>query len=266
MSDQFIFTQNLSKEFGGIQALRSLNFSIHQGEIHGVIGPNGAGKTTLINVITGLEKPSTGRVFFQGKEIDQLPPEIIFEMGISRTFQDGKIVSGLTVLENVMIGLFNQEKEYQKDRSVLSKWFGQFRQEHETKAKGREILKRFELQSLANRWADDLVWFERQLVQIARAIASKPQFLLLDEPTAGMGISEKRMIGNKLKEINQSGVTIMLISHDMHFIRRVAQRITVLDFGQKISEGMFQQVLSDPSVWEAYFGAGYVEGAGRRDI
>ncbi len=239
--------------------MKLLNFAVYQGEIHGVIGPNGAGKTTLIDVISGLEKPSEGKVFFQGKRIDQLSPELIFESGISRTFQNGKIVSGLTVLENVIIGLFSQREEKQVNKNFFSKWFKRFAQENEIKEKGRELLKRFELNTLANRWADDLVWFERQLVQIARAVASDPNLLLLDEPTAGMGFSEKKMIEEKLKEINQSGVTIMLISHDMQFIRRIAKHITVLDFGQIISEGLFKNVLNDPRVWEAYFGSGYQE-------
>ncbi len=255
MSKNIFSTFNLCKEFGGVQALQSLNFSINYGEIHGVIGPNGAGKTTLINVITGLEKASAGEVLFQGNKIDQLPPELIFKRGISRTFQDGKIVSDLTVLENVMIGFSKVKKRDYLSQNIVGKLFDQFSREHETREKGREILKRFELQLLAERWADDLVWYERQIVQIARAIASEPQLLLLDEPTAGMGIDEKRMIEKKLIEINQSGVTIMLVSHDMQFIRHIAHRITVLDFGQKISAGLTEQVLTDPRVLEVYLGA-----------
>lgn len=255
MSKNIFSTFNLCKEFGGVQALQSLNFSINYGEIHGVIGPNGAGKTTLINVITGLEKASAGEVLFQGNKIDQLPPELIFKRGISRTFQDGKIVSDLTVLENVMIGFSKVKKRDYLSQNIVGKLFDQFSREHETREKGREILKRFELQLLAERWADDLVWYERQIVQIARAIASEPQLLLLDEPTAGMGIDEKRMIKKKLIEINQSGVTIMLVSHDMQFIRHIAHRITVLDFGQKISAGLTEQVLTDPRVLEVYLGA-----------
>ena len=255
MSKNYFSTYGLTKEFGGIQALNSLDITVHQGEIHGIIGPNGAGKTTLINVITGLEKPLAGQVVFQGNRIDQLTPEMIFGRGISRTFQDGKIVSDLTVLENVMIGFLKEEKKDYLSQNIFGKLFDQFSREHETREKGRDILKRFELQLLAERWADDLVWYERQLVQIARAIASEPQFLLLDEPTAGMGIDEKRLIKKKMIEINQSGVTIMLVSHDMQFIRHIAHRITVLDFGQKISEGLTEQVLTDPRVLEVYLGA-----------
>lgn len=255
MSKEFFSTHNLTKEFGGIRALNSLDITVHQGEIHGIIGPNGAGKTTLINVITGLEEPSAGQVLFQKNRIDQLPPELIFERGISRTFQEGKIVSNLTVLENVMIGFSKKGIRDNISGNIVGMLFEQLNQEHKNKDKGRDILKKFKLQSLAERWADDLVWYERQLVQIARAIASEPKFLLLDEPTAGMGIEGKKIIEEKMVEINRSGVTIMLISHDIQFIRCVSHRITVLNFGQKISEGPSEQVLTDPRVWEVYLGS-----------
>ena len=261
MINHFFSTHQLTKNFGGLQALNSLEMTIHQGEIHGIIGPNGAGKTTLINVITGLEKPSTGRVNFLGKEIDQWSPERIMKEGISRTFQDAKIVPGLTVLENVMIGLLDRERDKMRGQQFFRQLFDSVTRECERKERGREILERFKIQSLAQRWADDLVWFERQLVQIARAIASEPCFLLLDEPTAGMDLTEKRLIEKKLKEINQSGVTILLTSHDMQFIHCVAQRITVLDFGQKIGEGLFEHVLENARVREAYFGKGYSKNA-----
>ncbi|MFW6134970.1 MAG: ABC transporter ATP-binding protein, partial [Elusimicrobiota bacterium] len=226
MSKEFFSTHNLTKDFGGIHALNSLDITVHQGEIHGIIGPNGAGKTTLINVITGLEGPSAGEVFFQKNRIDQLSPELIFERGISRTFQEGKIVSNLTVLENVMIGFSKKGERDNISKNIVDRLFDQLSKEHKNKDKGRDLLEKFKLQSLAEHWADDLVWYERQLVQIARAIASEPQFLLLDEPTAGMGIDEKKMIEDKMHEINQSGVTIMLVSHDIQFIRRVSHRIT----------------------------------------
>jgi len=255
MSKEFFSTHNLTKEFGGIRALNSLNITVNQGEIHGIIGPNGAGKTTLVNVMTGLEGPSAGAVFFQKNRIDQLPPELIFERGISRTFQEGKIVSNLTVLENVMIGFSKKGKKDNKSKNIVGMLFDQLSQEHKNKDKGRDLLEKFKLQSLAERWADDLVWYERQLVQIARAIASEPKFLLLDEPTAGMGIEEKKMIADKMVELNQTGVTIMLISHDIQFIRRVSHRMTVLNFGQKISEGLSEEVLIDPRVREAYLGS-----------
>lgn len=255
MPDQFFAIHNLTKEFGGIHALKSLDIIVNQGEIHAVIGPNGAGKTTLINVVSGLEKPSTGEIFFRGERIDRLPPEKVFERGISRTFQEGKIIPGLTVLENVMIGINKRKEGNGLKKRNLARYFNWFNREIDIKKIGQDILKIFELQEIEDRWADDLVWFERQLVQIARSIASKPKFLLLDEPTAGLDTIEKEIIEKRLIGINQSGVTIVFVSHDIQFIRRIAQRITVLDFGQKICEGLSTKVLSDPRVLEAYFGA-----------
>lgn len=258
MSEQFLVIKELSKDFGGIKALDFLNLDISQGEIHGLIGPNGAGKTTLINLITGLEKPTSGIINFQGERIDQLSPEMIFEMGISRTFQDGRIVSRLTVFENIATGLILQKKVGENKfiyKNIIKKYLNQLQKEKEIRKKVEKIIEKMGLLSIANRWGDDLVWFERQLVQITRAIISDPQFLLLDEPTAGMGIEEKRHIEEKLRKINQSGVTILVVSHDMNFIRSIAQKITVLDFGRKISEGFTEQVLSERRVWEAYLGS-----------
>lgn len=251
MSNEFFSTHGLTKEFGGILALNSLDITIKEGDIHAVIGPNGAGKTTLINTITGLEKPTAGQIIFKGDRIDRLTPELIFAKGISRTFQEGKIVPDLTVLENIIIGF---QKRKQHNHNILSELLQEFNRKYKEKEKVKEILSKFELLSLSGRWADDLVWYERQLVQIARTIASEPQFLLLDEPTAGMGSNEKRKIEKKLIEINDTGVTIMLISHDIEFVRKIAGHITVMDFGQAISEGEIEQILSDPRVWEAYLG------------
>jgi ABC-type branched-subunit amino acid transport system ATPase component len=252
MSNEFLSTHDLTKEFGGILALNSLDITIKEGDIHAVIGPNGAGKTTLINIITGLEKPTAGQIIFKGDRIDRLTPELIFAKGISRTFQEGKIVPDLTVLENIIIG-FQKRKQY--NYNILNILLQEFNQKHIEKKRVKDILSKFGLLSLSDRWADDLVWYERQLVQIARAIASEPQFLLLDEPTAGMGSNEKTKIEKKLIEINDTGVTIMLISHDIEFVRQIAGHITVMNFGQAISEGETEQVLSDPRVWEAYLGA-----------
>jgi ABC-type branched-subunit amino acid transport system ATPase component len=254
MSNNLLSTHGLTKEFGGVLALNSLDVTILAGDIHAIVGPNGAGKTTLINTITGLEQPTAGRILFKGNRIDQLSPELIFEQGISRTFQEGKIVPDLTVLENIMTGFPNRKQHNNIYHNILSKLFPKFNHEYIEREKGAEILKKFDLITLSNRWAEDLVWYERQLVQIARAIASEPQFLLLDEPTAGMDANEKRRIESKLVEINQVGITIMVVSHDIQFIRNIATRITVLDFGQTISEGKPEQVLNDPRVWEAYLG------------
>ncbi len=243
------YTKSLSKKFGGLQALLSLNISVYRRDIYGIIGPNGAGKTTLLNIITGLLKSSSGQIFFSDERIDELKPQQIFEKGISRTFQEGKIIPDLNVLENIMTGLLNKNKKGRQSQNIFYK-------ENKNVTRSQEILRKFNLQSMAERWAEDLVWYERQLVQIARAVASEPKLLLLDEPTAGMGSDEVKKIGDKLIEINKAGVTIMLVSHDIQFIRRIANRIAVLDFGQKVSEGNSKQVLEDSKVQEVYLGSG----------
>lgn len=257
MSETFLTTYGLSKKFGGVQALHSLNLNINFGEIHGLIGPNGAGKTTLINLITGIEKPSAGKIFFKGERIDQLTPESIFERGISRTFQDSKIISDLTVFENIAVGLIDLKKRREgklKHKYPFPGWFSRYSQEKEIRERVEKAVEAMDLSHIIDRWADELVWFEKQLVQITRALISDSQFLLLDEPTAGMGGKEKIMLEDKLIKINQSGVTIMLVSHDMNFIRSITKKITVLDFGRKISEGPTGQVLAEKRVWEAYLG------------
>lgn len=249
----FFLIENLNKDFGGIHALKALDLKVSQGEIHGIIGPNGAGKTTLINVITGLEKPSKGKIFYKGHRIDHLPPEEIFKKGISRTFQEGKVVTGLTVLENVISGLDDRGGK-NIFQYFLNLFLNSMAKEEYLKKKGRGMLKRFNLLSMSDRWAEDLVWVERQLVQIARSVISDPDFLLLDEPTAGMGNKEKKRIVKQILSINQAGITLIIVSHDVKFIRRLSHRITVLDFGQKISQGLPQEVLNDPKVWEIYLG------------
>ena len=245
-------TESVEKIFGGIRAIHAITFQIYKGEIQGLIGPNGAGKTTLVNLMTGVEKPSMGKMFFLNKRIDDISSKTIFQMGISRTFQEGRIVPGLTVLENIISGLPSLEKNnfFRLTSNLILK----SRINDQIMIKGKEILEAFDLVSLSERWAEDLVWAERQLVQIARAVISKPKLLLLDEPTAGMGQKEKEKIGRQIERINRKGITILLVSHDVQFVRHLAQRITVLDFGQKISQGTPEKVFNDSRVWEAYLG------------
>lgn len=250
----FFSIQNLYKDFGGIQALKNIYLTLQEGIIYGVIGPNGAGKTTLINVITGLERVDKGKILFYGERIDQLPPEQVYQRGISRTFQSGMIVPGLTVLENITIGLTGEKFNKFPKECALKNFFSFLGNRKEITERGERILEKFDLQKQKNRWAEDLIWFERQLVQIARAVASEPRFLLLDEPTAGIGFKEKGIIQEQLKKINQSGVTLLVVSHDIQWIREIAEKIIVLHFGQIISEGLSEHVFKDPRVLEVYLG------------
>lgn len=245
-------TKNLSKYFGGVPALKSISINIQKNKIHGLIGPNGAGKSTFFNVVSGLFPPTEGKIYFNSKEITNISAENINRMGISRTFQTGKLVANMTVLENVMSGKYNANLN--PLTSIFLNPLQFYRQEKKIKKQARDMLNFIGISNYAERWADELVWVERQLVQIGRALISKPELLMLDEPTAGMGIKESKKVGSIIKQVNKMGVTIIVVSHDVAFITEISDWITVLDFGMKISEGNSEQIQRDPKVWEAYLG------------
>lgn len=244
--------KNLSKSFGGVQALKDVNINIQKNKIHGLIGPNGAGKSTFFNVVSGLYPPTEGKVWFNSIETSYLAPDKISRLGISRTFQDARLVPNMTVLDNVMTG-----QCFTGYNSFLNLFFKPFyfsSQERKIKKQAIEVLKFIGIPDYADFWTSELVWVERQMVQVARALISDPQLLLLDEPSAGMGIEETKVLSNVIREINKKGVTIIVVSHDIKFISEISDWITVLDFGEKISEGNPEQIRNDPIVIEAYLG------------
>jgi len=251
-NNSILVTEGLCKFFGGIQALKDINISIQRNTIHGLIGPNGAGKSTFFNVVSGLYPPTEGKIFFNSLEIQNIPAEKINKMGISRTFQAGKLVPNMTVLDNVMSGNYNSNLNLVKSFFLKPRQFNE--EEKEIKEQAWEILKFIGILNFADRWTNELVWVERQLVQIARALISKPKLLMLDEPTAGMGREESKEVINIIKQISAMGVTVIVVSHDVTLITEIADWITVLDFGIKISEGEPQQIIKDPKVLEAYLG------------
>jgi branched-chain amino acid transport system ATP-binding protein len=226
----------VNKSFGSLQALRDLSFTIEENTIHGIIGPNGSGKTTLFNCISGLIPLDSGRITFNGFEISGLGADAIARLGIRRTFQAAKLAPSLTVLENVKSGVPSPQKEKALEKEALA------------------ILDFVGMGYAADSWAADLVWAERQFVQIARAMISKPKVLLLDEPAAGMAPRETDLVGELIGKIKAMGITVAVVSHDVKMLLAVAERVTALNLGGKIAEGRPDQIRRDPLVLEAYLG------------
>jgi len=255
--EHILVTSDITKRFGGLTALDKLNVSVQKGDIHAIIGPNGSGKTTLINVITGNYPATSGKVSFEGLDISYIPTYRIAQKGIARTFQKGAIVPELTVSENVMIGSHVKTKANVKG-TFFRLPFTKSYQEERIKRTSIELLDLVGMTESANKWAKELVWVERQLVQIARAIAAEPRLLLLDEPTSGMGDRESTQVENIIRKIrDQLKTTIIVVAHDIRLVQSCADIVTCIDFGKFVAQGTAKEVSENPRVKEAYLGKGY---------
>ncbi|HEY4072789.1 MAG TPA: ABC transporter ATP-binding protein [Herbaspirillum sp.] len=244
--------KNLSKHFGGLQVLQDVNFNVPQGGIYGLIGPNGAGKTTVFNLITGLLQPSGGNILFEGRDIGNTPPHKITGLGMARTFQNIRIFKEMTLLENVVVGM-HVHLNYGFGGLLLN--LGKYRRiELQARERAQELLSWVRLDHKADMLADSLSYGEQRKLEFARALATEPKLLLLDEPVAGMNPAEKTELMTEIVNIKQRGFSIFMIEHDMRFVMGLCDRIAVLNFGRIIAEGTPDQIKSNPEVIEAYLG------------
>jgi len=249
-------TRGLTKTFGGVKALQSVDFSIDQGEIVSVIGPNGAGKTSFFNVISGFFEPDDGQIIFQGEHIAGLTPSQITTAGIARTFQNVRLFANLTVLENVMVG-----QHCRTHRGIFGAIFQTAafkREEREIEEKAKEVLSFFGSRLVGYRFdqpAFVLSYANRRRLEIARAMATEPALMLLDEPTAGMNPRESVELTGLIGKLrDELGITVVMIEHDMRVVGEVSDRVVVIDHGVKIAEGSYDEVSANEDVIEAYLG------------
>lgn len=245
--------KNITKNFGGVKAISDTSFSINEGEIYAIIGPNGAGKTTLFNIITGNYKPSSGEVLFKDKRIDKLKAHKIVHLGIARTFQNIRLFSSMTVLENVLIGL-NSSIKYSLLEAFLH--LGRFRKsENLAKARCLELLKELDIEHLAYEKATSLSYGQQRKVEIARALATNPALLLLDEPVAGMNAAESDELASLIFKLRDKyKLSVLLIEHDMKFVNTLCDKVLVLDYGKVIFEGKIEEAVLNKEVIAAYLG------------
>ncbi len=255
MAEYILETKGLGISFGGLKAAQDVNIRIEKNQIYGLIGPNGAGKTTIFNLLTGVYKPTTGTFYLDGEELKNLSQEAINHKGIARTFQNIRLFNNMTVVRNVMVGLHNRpEFKCSLFESIL-RLPRHFKMEKAMREKAKELLRIFDLEEERNALACNLPYGKQRKLEIARALATNPKILLLDEPAAGMNPQETEDLAKTIRFIRDHfDMTILLIEHDMKFVSGLCDELTVLNFGTMLAQGDTKTVLQDPEVIRAYIG------------
>ena len=255
MAEYMLETKNLGISFGGLKAAQDVNIRIKKNQLYGLIGPNGAGKTTIFNLLTCIYKPTTGTFYLDGEEMVGLSPHKINQKGIARTFQNIRLFNNMTVVRNVMVGLHNQPEFNCSTLTSVLRLPKHFKVEKAMRAKAKELLKIFGLEEERNNLACNLPYGKQRKLEIARALATNPKLLLLDEPAAGMNPNETEDLMNIVTRIrDEFDMTILMIEHDMKFVSGLCDEVTVLNFGTVLAQGDTKTALNDPEVIKAYIG------------